>query len=224
MPYILNIHTAIETAIVNLVENGKILGTVSNDDAKQHATMLHTAIHQLLQTNKLDIKKLNAIGVSSGPGSYTGIRVGLAAAKGLCYALDIPLITFNSLELMALSATKFVKDEVVWYCPMIDAKRMEVFTAVYNYTLEEIIPPGAMVLGENSYGDILILNKVCFSGSGSDKFKKLTKSINSFFINETITTESLAEISWKKYAKKEFENIPYAQPLYIKDFFTILKR
>lgn len=224
MSYILNIHTATETAIINLVKSGQVLGTFRNDDTKQHATILHIAIRELLQANDLDIKKLNAVGVSSGPGSYTGMRVGLAAAKGLCYALDIPLITFNSLELMAFSAIRFVNDEAALYCPMIDARRMEVFTAIYNYTFQEIIPPSAMILDENLFKDFLILNKVYFSGSGVEKFQSLTKSKNSFFIHEPITSESLAEISWKKYTKKDVENIPYAQPLYIKDFHTISKK
>jgi tRNA threonylcarbamoyladenosine biosynthesis protein TsaB len=221
MPYILNIHTATETAIINLVKNGEVLGTISNHDTKQHAAILHTAIRQLLETNDLDIKKLNAVGVSSGPGSYTGMRVGLATAKGLCYALGTPLITFNSLELMALSAIRFVNDEAALYCPMIDARRMEVFTAIYDYTLQEIFPPSAIILNENSFADFLILHKVCFSGSGIEKLKTINKSANSIFIDEKITTESLAEISWKKYEKNDVENIPYAQPLYIKDFYTI---
>ena len=224
MPYILNIHTATETAIINLTKDGEVVGTFINYYTNQHATLLHTAIRELLQTNNVSIKKLNAVGVSSGPGSYTGIRVGLATAKGLCYALDIPLITFNSLELIALSAAKFVKDPNALYCPMIDARRMEVFTAVYDYTLQELIPPSAMILDENSFADILNLTTVYFSGSGNDKFKNITKSANSFFINEMISTEPLAAISWKKFKENNFENTPYAQPLYIKDFYTVLKR
>ena len=224
MSYILNIHTATETAIINLTKNMEVLGTFSNNDTKQHAAFLHTAIRELLQTNNIHISKLNALGVSCGPGSYTGMRVGLASAKGLCYALEIPLITFNSLELMALSAAKFVKDKNALYCPMIDARRMEVFTAVYNYTLQELIPPSAMILDENSFDDILNLSKVYFSGSGNDKFKKITRSVNAFFIDEKISTESLATVSWKKFEKNDFEDIPDAQPLYIKDFHTIFKK
>ena len=216
MSYLLNIHTATETAIINVAKDEEVLGTFINYDTNQHAALLHTAIRELLETNNIDIKKLNAVGVSSGPGSYTGIRVGLATAKGLCYALDIPLITFNSLELMALSAAKFVKDDKALYCPMIDARRMEVFTAVYSYTLQELIPPSAMILDENSFDDILNINKVYFSGNGNAKFKSITKRVNSFFINEPISTESLNSISWKKFKINDFENIPYAQPLYIK--------
>jgi tRNA threonylcarbamoyladenosine biosynthesis protein TsaB len=224
MAYTLNIHTATETAIINLTKDGEVLGTFINYDTREHAVLLHTSIRELLQKNNIGIKKLNAIGVSLGPGSYTGIRVGLATAKGLCYALNIPLITFNSLELMALSAAKSVKDEEALYCPMIDARRMEVFTALYNYTLQELIPPSAMILDENSFADVLNLNKIYYAGSGSGKFKNIAGNVNSFFINEAISTESLAEISWENFKKNELKNVPYAQPLYIKEFYTIFKK
>ncbi len=224
MAYILNIHTATETAIVNLTKEGEVLETLINDDTKQHAAFLHTSIREILQTRKIDIKKLDAIGVSSGPGSYTGIRVALSAAKGLCFALNIPLITFNSLELLARSAAYFVKDINALYCPMIDARRMEVFTAVYNYTLQELIRPSAIVLDENSFVDILNLNEVYFSGSGSPKFKNINNSVNSFFINAPVSTESLTEISWEKFKKNEFENVTDTKPLYIKEFHTVLRK
>lgn len=224
MAYILNIHTATETAIVNLTKEGEVLETLINDDTKQHAAFLHTSIKEILQTRKIDIKKLDAIGVSSGPGSYTGIRVALSAAKGLCFALNIPLITFNSLELLARSAAYFVKDINALYCPMIDARRMEVFTAVYNYTLQELIRPSAIVLDENSFVDILNLNEVYFSGSGSPKFKNINNSVNSFFINAPVSTESLTEISWEKFKKNEFENLTDTKPLYIKEFHTVLRK
>jgi tRNA threonylcarbamoyladenosine biosynthesis protein TsaB len=223
MSYILNIHTSTEIAIVNLAKGDQILGTATNVDTRQHASFLHTAIASLLLKNNLDTRQLSAVGVSAGPGSYTGIRVGLSAAKGLCYALNIPLITFNSLELLALSSITRLKDEKALYCPMIDARRMEVFTALYSYSLQQILPPSAMILNENSFDDILISQKIFFSGSGIDKFMKLTKNSNSFFTNETVSSESLALISRKKFESKKFENIPYAQPLYIKDFHTISK-
>jgi len=224
MTYILNIHTATETAVINLTADGKVLGTALNHEAKQHAAFLHAAIHELLQNEGIDIKHLNAIGVSSGPGSYTGIRVGLAAAKGLCYALNIPLITYNSLEIMALSSAGSVKDFNGFYCPMIDARRMEVYAAVYNYNLQVLTPPSAMIIDETSFADILNSNKIYFSGSGSDKFQKLTKNTNAFFLSERILTDSIAAISWQKLEKNDFENIPYAQPLYIKEFHTIFKK
>lgn len=224
MAYILNIHTSTETAIVNITDGDKVLGTSMNDEAKQHAAFLHVAIHELLQHHGIAIKNLDAIGVSSGPGSYTGIRVGLAAAKGLCYALKIPMITYNSLEVMALSAANFVKDTHALYCPMIDARRMEVYTAVYNYDMQEATPPSAIVLNENSFADILNSNKIYFSGSGSNKFQQLTKNVTAVFLSHKISTESLAKIAWEKFEKNDFENIPYVQPLYIKEFNNIFKK
>lgn len=224
MAYILNIHTSTETAIVNLAAGQEVLGTSINHEAKQHAAFLHSAIHELLQHQGIDIKKLDAIGVSCGPGSYTGIRIGLATAKGLCYALKIPLITYSALEVMALSAANLVQDCNGFYCPMIDARRMEVYTAIYNYDIQETASPSAMILNENSFVDILNSNKIYFSGSGSYKFKSLTKNGNAVFLTGLISTESLANIAGKKFEKNDFESIPYAQPLYIKEFHTIFKK
>jgi len=224
MMYILNIHTATETAIVNLSADGKVLGTLMNDEPKKHATFLHVAIKNLLQQESLSAKQLNAVGVSSGPGSYTGIRVGLAAAKGLCYALNIPLITYNSLELMAYTSLMGTKERDALFCPMIDARRMEVYTAVYDYKGNEIMPPLALVLTEDSFKDILSTKKIIFSGNGSLKFRNLTNNENSIFINSEISTHSLAGLSLTKFEKGKFENIFYSKPLYIKDFVPPIKQ
>ena len=216
MAHLLNIHTGTETAVICLMADTKILGTCSNDEIKQHACFLHTAIKELLQEHDIAIKNLDAIGVTCGPGSYTGIRVGLATAKGLCYALKIPLITYNSLEVMAISAINSAKDSNAFYGPMIDARRMEVYTAIYNYDIEEITPPSAIILNENSFAEILDHHKIFFSGSASDKFQLILRHPNAAFLSQGISAESLAIISWKKYVRNDFENIPYAQPLYIK--------
>lgn len=216
MAYVLNIHTATEKAIINLMQNERVLATLTNTETREHAAFVHTAIKKLLQLHGLTLEDLDAIGVTSGPGSYTGIRIGLATVKGLCYALKIPLITYNSLEIMAVSALDFAKDPNALYCPMIDARRMEVYTAVYNYDLKEIIPPSAVILVETLFAKIAAGSKIFFSGSGSDKFQKISKHTNAIFLTQGITTESLAKIAWKNYAKNDFINVPYAQPLYIK--------
>ena len=216
MIHLLNIHTTTETAIVNLMAGPEILGTFSNQETKQHASFLHTAIRGLLEQHGIDIKNLDAIGVTAGPGSYTGIRVGLATAMGFCYALKLPLITFNALEVMAIATTSFAKDTHAFYCPMIDARRMEVYTAIYNYDMEEIISPSALILNENSFTELPGLPKIFFSGKGSDKFQQISKYTNAIFLPQEISSESLAKISWEKYIKSDFKNIPYAQPLYIK--------
>jgi tRNA threonylcarbamoyladenosine biosynthesis protein TsaB len=220
MAYILNIHTSTETAIVNLISGEQIIDTLVNTESKKHASFLHAGIQNLLNGNGIDIRDISAIGAGIGPGSYTGIRIGLATAKGLCYALKIPLITYHALELIALTAISFVNDPESLYCPMIDARRMEVYTAMYNYAMIELALPSANILDENSFSDMLNSNKIYFSGSGSEKFKKICKSKNAFFIKEEISTKSLAQVSIKKFEKREFENITSAQPLYIKEFHT----
>jgi tRNA threonylcarbamoyladenosine biosynthesis protein TsaB len=219
MNFILNIHTATETAMVNICNGPEVLATLFNQDTKQHASFLHTAIDQLLSENQIQMHQLKAIGVSNGPGSYTGIRVGLAAAKGLSYALQIPMITFNTLEVMAITAVNEIKNEDAYYCPMIDARRMEVYTAVYNYQLKEIISPQAMILSENSFEEIAQQQEVIFFGNGSEKFTLLAPHLKRIFskVNK-ISSDSLGEIAWKKYLEHSFADIAYSEPLYLKDF------
>ncbi|MEO8860251.1 MAG: tRNA (adenosine(37)-N6)-threonylcarbamoyltransferase complex dimerization subunit type 1 TsaB [Ginsengibacter sp.] len=223
MAYILNIHTATETALVSLADGPVVLGTLTNEETKQHAAFLHLAIDKLLKDRQIAIKELEAIGVSSGPGSYTGIRVGLAAAKGLCFALNIPMINYNSLELLALSAMDFANDAQGLYCPMIDARRMEVYTALYKFTEVEVFGPSALILSEDSFSSELRLGKVYFSGSGTDKFEKLIKNQNAIFLPGRISAGSIARLSWRKFEKQDFRNTAYLSPLYIKEFHTILK-
>lgn len=221
MSYILNIHTATETAIVNICDGPDVLSTLLNSDTKQHAAFLHTAIAQLLSENNISVNQVKAIGVSNGPGSYTGIRVGLAAAKGLSYSLKIPMITFNTLEAMANTAVAEIKKEDAYYCPMIDARRMEVYTAVYTYQLKEIFPPQAMVLSETSFAEISKKQEIIFFGSGSEKFKLLASSIHATFsaVNN-ISSKSLGIMSWKKYQEHSFADVAYSEPLYLKDFHS----
>lgn len=219
-PYILNIHTATETAIINLSLGPDTLHTVVNPDTKQHAAFLHITVNDILKKEGIKMKDVNAVSITSGPGSYTGIRVGLAAAKGFCYALKIPLIIYNSLELIALSTINFVQDKDAWYCPMIDARRMEVYTAVYKFTMEEVSPPSAKILEENSFRDYLKMSKIIFSGSGSKKFQQLAKVPAACFSDVNISTEAMTMLSWGHYQKSGFENISLAQPLYLKEFFT----
>ncbi|MEO8820153.1 MAG: tRNA (adenosine(37)-N6)-threonylcarbamoyltransferase complex dimerization subunit type 1 TsaB [Ginsengibacter sp.] len=226
MNYILNIHTSSEKAIVNICDGDKVLSTVSNTEQNQHAAFLHVAIKNLLQKSNIKLSKLKAIGVTGGPGSYTGIRVGLATAKGLCFGLKIPMMMFNSLELMAFSAIKESRnpEKDTLFCPMIDARRMEVFTAVYNMDLKEIIEPAAQVLEENSFSQLIQKNPFIFFGSGAEKFEKLISTIENLrYILSEISTEALAIFSWNQFQKKNFENLLNSHPMYIKDFYTTAK-
>src|SRR2546423_5943119 len=138
MAFILNIDTALEEACISLAENDRIIKYAINDNQKDHATWLQPAIKNLFEESGIKTDQLHAVGVSNGPGSYTGLRVGLSTAKGLCYALKIPLITICSLEVIAFSAKREATELI---CPMIDARRMEIFTAVYDKTLAQIVTP-----------------------------------------------------------------------------------
>jgi tRNA threonylcarbamoyladenosine biosynthesis protein TsaB len=225
MNYILNIDTTSEKAIVNIADGQQVIGSLLNADAKKHASFLHSSIHQLLKENNINPSDLKAIGVTGGPGSYTGIRVGLATAKGLCFALNIPLMMFNTLEVIAFSAIEKIGKPEVLYCPMIDARRMEVFTAVYDEQLNQKIEPSAMILTEDSFKEMAEKTVIYFFGSGAEKFKNLTNdSVKNFHFSDVeISSNSLAKFSWKKFEKKDFEDIAYSKPLYIKEFFSNLK-
>jgi len=226
MNYLLNIHTTSEKAIVNLCAEDKLLETSVHNNSKEHASFLHTAIHHILQHNDLLPTQLNAVGVTGGPGSYTGIRIGLATAKGLCFALKIPLLIFNTLELMAFSAIENTGDKNAWYCPMIDARRMEVFTAVYDAQLNAVMEPSAMVLEENSFTGLPATKPVYFFGNGAEKFKSLIKNQSSpySFPDVNVTSDALASFSWNKFKKNQFENLMTAKPVYIKEFYTPAKK
>lgn len=227
MNYILNIHTTEEKAIVNLSNGDQLLGTLINAEQKEHASFLHTAIRKILAQNKVDIGVLKAVGVSAGPGSYTGIRVGLATAKGLCFALKIPMMMFNSLELMAYSAieNQATTDDNSLFCPMIDARRMEVFTAMYDKNVTEINAPVALVLNESSLNEMAKDKSCYYFGSGAEKFMKSGESslANFHYILSDVSSESLSKFSWDKFQKKEFENIVNARPLYVKEFYSTAK-
>ncbi len=206
--------------MINICEEEKVLATLMNIDSKQYAAWLHMAIQQILQENDIEITQLKAIGVTIGPGSYTGIRVGMATAKGLCYALKIPLITYNVLQVMALSAIENIANKNGFYCPMIDARRMEVFTAIYNYDLEELMPQAAMILTDHSFEEISSQQTVYFFGSGSDKFKHINNSFHFHFTHQEITSEQFCKLSWQKYKRSEFSSVAYAEPIYIKEFYS----
>jgi len=217
MALILNIDTAIDVATVSLSENGRLKSFLTNENQKDHAAWLQPAIKKLLEENKVDAFQLNAIGVNNGPGSYTGLRVGLSSAKGLCYAWKLPLIAVNSLLVLA-NAVKDEETDLI--CPMIDARRMEVFTAVYNKDLVEVEKPQSMVLNEYSFFNILMGQKILFLGNGSPKFELICKSPHAIFKKFAINPASLCALTYKKFVGNDFVDLAYVEPLYLKEFFT----
>lgn len=228
MPLILNIDTALESACVSLAENEQVVRFSINENRNDHAAWLHTAIRKLMVDSNTPISDLDAVGVSAGPGSYTGLRIGLAAAKGLCYALEIPLVTVNTLEMLAVGAIKgfnsqhknLLQNELILYCPMIDARRMEVYTAVYNSSLEIIVEPHARILDENTFNDLLKRHKIHFLGNGSLKFQQICKSQQAIFRNIPLNPHALPMLTYRNFIGNNFATLPYAEPLYLKEFFT----
>jgi tRNA threonylcarbamoyladenosine biosynthesis protein TsaB len=220
MSYILNIDTAINKASICLSKNGEPVNIAISENLKVQAAWLQPAIKNLLYAAGAELQELKAVAVSIGPGSYTGLRIGLSTAKGLCYALNIPLIAIGTLEMMAVAAENSDTDLL---CPMIDARRMEVFTAIYNKRMETIVAPCAMVLDEKSFTDILNKHTVLFYGNGSTKYKIVTTHKNAIF--DTIETNAvqLIKISEKRLEAEDFSSVAYTEPLYIKNFVSTVK-
>ncbi|WP_081195802.1 tRNA (adenosine(37)-N6)-threonylcarbamoyltransferase complex dimerization subunit type 1 TsaB [Niastella koreensis] len=228
---ILSIDTATDQASVTIAENGEVIGTFTNDNQKDHAAWVQVAINDLLQQKGVSMQQLQAIAITAGPGSYTGLRVGMATAKGLCFALQIPLITINTLQVMAYAAIDQLGSDVLnmepplCYCPMIDARRMEVFTAVYDDKLEEIISPKAVILEELSFKDELNNRSLVCFGNGSLKWKNVSRYPNVLFIEEKIDiAKSLAKLATSLHLKQNFANLAYTEPVYLKEFYTYIKK
>ncbi len=222
MSVIINIDSTSETAIVNIAENGIVLFEEVNERQNDHAAFLQPAVQVLITKSGIKIHDIDAIAVSHGPGSYTGIRVGMATAKGLCYALKKPLITVSQLEVLTKDAMDNYETEAapVLYCPMIDARRMEIFTAIYDKSLSEVLKPAAMLLDESSFSKFLLKNKIIFFGNGAAKWQHLCKNENAFFTHVFNKGLALSSLAFKKFTQNNVADLAYSEPLYIKDFFT----
>ena len=220
MALILNIDTAVDVASLCLAKDGKDLSVATNESQKDHASWLHIAIKEIFEKNGLELGLVDAIAVTGGPGSYTGLRIGMATAKGICFALDKPLISLNTLLVMA-NAAKMEKADLI--CPMIDARRMEVFTAIYTKKLEIVKDPAAITLNENSFAEYLSSNSICFFGNGSNKFQAIEKNPQAFFSNIKTDASSMISLSEKNFTEKKFVDLAYAEPVYLKEFYTPAK-
>ncbi|RYZ29985.1 MAG: tRNA (adenosine(37)-N6)-threonylcarbamoyltransferase complex dimerization subunit type 1 TsaB [Chitinophagaceae bacterium] len=221
MALLLHIDTAVQSASVCLSDDKNILGELTNASERESASWLHTSIQDLLRSNNLQVKQLNAIAISAGPGSYTGLRVGMAAAKGLCYSHNIPLISINTLQLMAASVANPTTDLL---CPMIDARRMEVFTALYNQSLQEVRKPTNLILDENCFEDYLKETSITFFGNGSEKAKPIIQHPNALFASVTTSASSMIALALDKFDTKQFSDLAYTEPLYIKDFHSPISK
>lgn len=219
MALILNIDTAMQKGGVCLAKDGVPLTILENTEQKEHAAWLHVAVQKSLQTTGYEMHDLQAVAVTAGPGSYTGLRVGMAAAKGFCYALDIPLIAEDTLRVMAFAAREQLP-EADLLCPMIDARRMEVFTALYKKDLTRLMPSTAMVIDENSFSPWLEEHEVSFFGEGADKCKHIITGSNARFHQVNYHAGYLGIVAFLRYLQGEFTGLAYSEPAYTKEFYT----
>lgn len=222
MAVILNIETSTDVCSVSISYDGMILKHLENFDGRNHAALLSGYIKECLDHLKEKEIKLEAIAVSMGPGSYTGLRIGLSEAKGLAYALDIPLIGISTLKLLTVAVMFSGIDlpEDIIFVPMIDARRMEVYTAAYDLGLNPLMEPQPLILDENAYADLIATGRpIYFFGNGSEKSIPLLQQLNCKFVSNVkpLATDMLA-LADLAYNKRDFLDLAYCTPEYLKDF------
>lgn len=222
MAVILNIDTTTAVCSAALTAEGMILCHDEDFNGRNHAALLSGFIKKCLDFAEERELKLDAVAVSMGPGSYTGLRIGLSEAKGLAYALGIPLIGINTLELMA-TRVMFSTDDVdpdSILVPMIDARRMEVFTAAYDFGLQQLLAPGPLILDENSYADLIATGRpVLLFGDGSAKAAEVVKAPNLTIVPDVVPLAvDMVALAERDFAQRKFIDLAYSTPLYLKEF------
>ncbi len=219
MAFILNIETATKNCSVSIAKDGDtICLRESNEEHYSHAERLHVFIEELVKEANITFNTLDAIAVSKGPGSYTGLRIGVSAAKGLCFALNIPLIAVDTLEGLA-RAIHVKEGELI--VPMIDARRLEVYSAVYDYKGAQIENIVAKVIDDNAFKGLLDQQSIHFLGDGAKKCRPIIKHPHAVFHeNYWPSAENMGELSYQKFIKKDFEDVAYFEPYYLKDFIA----
>ena len=229
MANILCIETATTACSVTLNRDGDILSVKETAEKNAHSAKLTLFIDEILKDNNLVFSDLDAVAVSKGPGSYTGLRIGVSTAKGLCYALDIPLIAINTLQSLAWGVVKKHTDGKsgpgTLFCPMIDARRMEVYAAVYNSNLKEVRETRADIIETGSFSDYLDKSRVFFFGDGAGKCKGTIIHPNAVFEDGIFpSAANMSILAHQKFQQKQFEDVAYFEPFYLKDFIAGIPR
>ena len=218
MANILLIETSAEICSVAVACDGKIVGFQMSDEPMQHATNLPLYIEAAMKLIRDKNITLDAVAVSGGPGSYTGLRIGVSTAKGLCYALGCKLIALNTLKIIATALRQEEPANAI-ICPLIDARRMEVYTAMYDWNLNEISPAEAKIIDENSFADID--RPIYFCGSGAEKCSTIIKNPNAHFTSLVKPIANMmVELAEEAYRNNQFEDVAYYEPFYLKEFYT----
>lgn len=217
MALILNIETSTKNCSVSLADKGELLGFKEiNTGGYSHAEKLHPLIEELMLETKKTFNDLNAVAVSKGPGSYTGLRIGVSAAKGICFSKDIPLISLNSLTILSQAADTKENEVII---SLLDARRMEVYSAVFNSDGNQIRETKAEIIDVDSFSEYLFSDKVILLGDGAEKCKEiLTSEKFEFLDGQFPSATKMASLSYQKYANNELEDVAYFEPFYLKDF------
>jgi tRNA threonylcarbamoyladenosine biosynthesis protein TsaB len=215
LAYILNIETSTTNCSVSLFNDLELIDCLEeNTQDYSHSKSLHVFIDSVLKNSKLKPKDLSAISVSKGPGSYTGLRIGVASAKGLCFALDIPLISIETLKILSENTSN--KGIAI---PCLDARRMEVYSAVFNNKNERIRDTRAEILNEDSFNKYLSVDEVYFIGNANKKIKEIIAHKNARFIDDVLpSSRQMGALSFNKFKNNQFEDLNNFEPLYLKDF------
>ncbi len=231
MALILIIETSTQVCSVALSRNGQLIDLIESTEGQNHARQTAVFAETLLSRNNLTSSQLSAVAVSKGPGSYTGLRIGVSTAKGICYAAGIPLIAIGTLEAM----TRYVIDHAdqyavdrskpTLYCPMIDARRMEVYSMLIGDADLVLKPITAEIIDADFLSSELAANQVVFFGNGAEKCKKVITSPNAVFADSVEASAGhMCELAWHAYTKKHFEDVAYFEPFYLKDFVASLPK
>ncbi|MBW6535846.1 MAG: tRNA (adenosine(37)-N6)-threonylcarbamoyltransferase complex dimerization subunit type 1 TsaB [Mariniphaga sp.] len=233
MATILNIETATEVCSVNLARDGEILVEKESSEGLNHSQLLTVFIDELFRENNFEPAQLDAVAVSKGPGSYTGLRIGVSVAKGLCYSLGIPLIAVGTPEALgkytAQNREDFIQGientENALFCPMIDARRMEVYTALFNAKGDKIKPVSAKIIDEYSFSEYLNQHPVLFFGNGAQKCKEALTHPNALFSGPLkASARFMIKLAEEKYNNNDFEDVAYFEPFYLKNFIATVPK
>jgi len=223
------IETSTNVCSTALTENDKILFSEIEYKANSHSALLTVLIEKITKKSGIELSQIDAVAVSSGPGSYTGLRIGVSTAKGICYALDKPLIAVSSLRILAERAImmykEIIKQENLTLCPMIDARRMEVYTTFFNQNSEQIDEIKALIINSDTFLSFLEKQKIAFFGNGVEKCKEVIKHKNAFFLDdvEPLASAMILPVN-QLFNENNFEDTAYFEPFYLKDFIATIPK
>jgi tRNA threonylcarbamoyladenosine biosynthesis protein TsaB len=220
MALILSIESSGDLGSVAIHQSGKLIREIELEESRQHASNLAPAIESLIQQAKIELQNIDAVAVSKGPGSYTGLRIGASLAKGISYALSKKIIGVDTLDVIAYNAKKYaLKDDLL--CPMIDARRMEVYCKLLDNDFNEQFPTTAVIVEGLLFADFLKQKRVLFFGNGVEKCKKYLNNHTNVLFAENIMQDAnaLGQLAYKKFINNQFEDVSGFEPFYLKEFF-----